>query len=121
MAVSAKTPDIARFSPIRADSTAIFYACHPNSRATDPIASEFSTKLNDCRFACLTLGRDRTIVKNRVEIGSLRSQIGPDRAAIVRKRAHIALNRVISGHIGPLGENHGSLSPPTLYEYPYFI
>jgi hypothetical protein len=48
--VSAKSPDFARFSPIRADSSPIFYACHPKVHASVPKASDFAAKLNDPRF-----------------------------------------------------------------------
>lgn len=47
MALFSKLPDIVRFSPIRADSAAIFYAYEPNAYASTPIALDFVPKLND--------------------------------------------------------------------------
>jgi hypothetical protein len=84
---------------MRADFTPIFYACHPNAHANTPIASDFTTKMNDWSSACSNLYACAAIVKNRAEIGSSRTKIGLNRLAIVRMRAHIVPGRVESGHI----------------------
>jgi hypothetical protein len=51
---SANRPDFVRFNPIWADSATKLYAFETTWRESEAIASDFTPKLNDARFCCLT-------------------------------------------------------------------
>jgi hypothetical protein len=52
---SAKSPDFIRLAPMPADPTTIPCAFHPNAPATKTQVYDFTAKVNDERFLCLTL------------------------------------------------------------------